>query len=150
MEDWSLLGADCVVISCCCQCLILQILVFVLLKLPCKLVKKTRDYAKKKLRRRKGNFHREMGSYNDVVVRVQERSIRVQAEMALKEGHNCMDEVEKVMKEFYEKGEFAFGSFWGRKGPWGVPTDVDHRNDVSFVQYQIIDLVSSSMSFGKI
>ncbi|XP_020229996.1 uncharacterized protein LOC109810834 [Cajanus cajan] len=149
MEDWNMLGADCVVISCCCQCLMLQILVFVLLKLPCKLVKKTRDYAKKKLRQRKGNTHREMGSCEDVLVRIREQSLGIQAEVALTDGagHSCMDEVEKVMEEFYEKGEFAFGSFWGRKGPWGVPTNVDHYDHVNFVQYQIIDLVGSSLSY---
>lgn len=25
----------------------------------------------------------------------------------------CMDEVERVLEEFSQKGEFAFGSFWG-------------------------------------
>ncbi|KAK7360738.1 hypothetical protein VNO77_02747 [Canavalia gladiata] len=140
MEDWNTLGADCVVISCCCQCLMLQILVFVLLKLPWKLVRKTREYAKKKLRQRK--MLREMGSYEDVVA-------RIEAEMAVIDdagNHSgcCMDEVEKVMEEFYQKGEFAFGSFWGKKVPWGVPTIVnDRNNDVNFVPYQIIDFVGS-------
>ncbi|TKY58522.1 hypothetical protein E2542_SST15585 [Spatholobus suberectus] len=152
MEDWNMLGADCVVISCCCQCLMLQILIFVLLKLPWKFVKKTREYAKKKLRQRKGNdreMDREMCSYKDVLVRIHEQSIRIQAEMQLTddEGHKCggcMDEVEKVMEEFYQKGEFAFGSFWGRKGrPWGVPTIVNDHNDINFEGYQIIDLVGS-------
>ncbi|XP_027348067.1 uncharacterized protein LOC113859513 [Abrus precatorius] len=148
MEDWNMLGADCVVISCCCQCLMMQILVFVLLKLPWKLVRKTREYAKKKLRQRKGNDKKEMGSYEDVLVGIHEQSIRIQAEMALMDDAGrhcgcCMDEVEKVMEEFYQKGEFAFGSFWGRKGPWGVPSIVDHHNDVNFSRYQIIDFVGS-------
>ncbi|KAG4938856.1 hypothetical protein AAZX31_16G091500 [Glycine max] len=151
MEDLNTIGADCVVISCCCQCLMLQILVFVLLKLPGKLIRKTREYAKK-LRHRKANndrrMGREMGSYKDVLLRIHEQSFRIQVEMALTDGadHNCggcMDEVEKVMEEFYQKGEFAFGSFWGRKGPCGAPTIVNDHNDVNFVRYQIIDLVGS-------
>jgi len=52
-EDMNMLAADCVVICCCCQCLILQIVIFVLFKLPYKLVRKTREYARKKLRQRK-------------------------------------------------------------------------------------------------
>ncbi|XP_061354084.1 uncharacterized protein LOC133298762 [Gastrolobium bilobum] len=150
MEDLNILAADCVVVSCCCQCLMLQILVFVLLKLPCKLVRKIREYAKKKLPQTKRNdkvTQREIGSYKDVFVRIHEQSFRTQAEMALKDdaGHNCgccMDEVEKVMQEFYKKGEFAFGSFWGRKG-WGVPSIVNDHNDDSFVRYKIINLVGS-------
>ncbi|KAJ1404941.1 putative transmembrane protein [Sesbania bispinosa] len=141
MEDCNMLAADCVVISCCCQCLMLQILVLVLRKL----VRKTREYAKRIIRQRKGKSYRgmqsEMGCYKDVLV-------RIQAEMALKDDarHNCgccMEEVEKVMEEFYEKGEFAFGN-WGRKGSWGVPTIVnDHNDDDNFVRYQIIDMVDS-------
>ncbi|MCD7470576.1 hypothetical protein HAX54_010545 [Datura stramonium] len=34
-------------------------------------------------------------------------SLRVQLE------RRCMEEVEKVLEEFSQKGEFAFGSFWG-------------------------------------
>ncbi|KAK7346146.1 hypothetical protein VNO80_20661 [Phaseolus coccineus] len=147
MEEWNMLGADCVVISCCCQCLVLQILVFLLLKLPWKLIRKTREYAKKKLRQRKGNDERakmkiEPGCYEDVLVRIHEQSFRDG------EGFSwggCMDEVEKMMEEFYEKGEFGFGSFWGREGTCGcgVPATVNHHNDENFVRYQIIDLVGS-------
>ncbi|KAG8639055.1 hypothetical protein MANES_14G095101v8 [Manihot esculenta] len=50
MEDCNILAADCVVISCCCQCLILKIIIFILLKLPYKIIRKTREYTKKKLR----------------------------------------------------------------------------------------------------
>lgn len=152
-----MLAADCVVISCCCQCLILQILVLVLRKF----VRKTREYGKKMFcqKRNKGNCYRGMmqrdqmsNSYKDVLVRIHKQSIRIQEEMALKDGaaaHNssgccCMEEVEKVMEELYEKGEFGFGSFWGRKEPWGAPTVVnDDHSDCNFVRYQVIDLVGS-------
>ncbi|KAK7317738.1 hypothetical protein RJT34_02210 [Clitoria ternatea] len=145
MEDWNMLGADCVVISCCCQCLMLQILVFVLLKLPWKLVRKTREYAKKKFRQRKGNESGQMGCYEDVVVRINEQSLRIQTEMGEGGGHNCIDEVERVMEEFYQKGELAFGSFWGRrKRPCvGAAPIILNNNDVNFVPYQLIDFVGS-------
>ncbi|CAJ1941944.1 unnamed protein product [Sphenostylis stenocarpa] len=143
------------------RCLLLQILVLVLLKLPWKVIRKTREYAKKKLRQRKGNDDRgkkkkkkkiELGSYEDVLVRIHEQSFRVQGEMALRDGEGlsfsgCMDEVEKVMEEFYEKGEFGFGNFWGREGACGcgVPPTIinEHHIDANFVRYQILDLVGS-------
>ncbi|RZB60375.1 hypothetical protein D0Y65_043239 [Glycine soja] len=153
MEDLNTIGADCVVISCCCQCLMLQILVFVLLKLPGKLIRKTREYAKK-LRHRKANndrrMGREMGSYKDVLLRIHEQSFRIQVEMALTDGadHNCggcMDEVEKVMEEFYQKGEFAFGSFWGRKGPYSTkPSGSSDKLHDAFIR-----LTNQQLSLGE-
>ncbi|KAE9591788.1 hypothetical protein Lal_00038655 [Lupinus albus] len=145
MEDWNMLGADCVVISCCCQCLMLQILVFVLIKLPCKVVRKTREYAKRKLRKGRRNDREIMGSsYKHVLLRMHQQSMTTTQALNKDDGfgHNCgccLDEVEKVMEEFYEKGEFGFGSFWARKD---VPT-LDH----SFVKYQIVDLVGT-LSFA--
>lgn len=147
MEDWNILAADCVVISCCCQCLMLQILVLLLRKM----VRKTREYGKRIFSQRKGNcrgLKREMGSYKEVL-------FRIQAEMALKDGvvHNssgcCMVEVEKVMEELCEKGEFGFGSFCCRnKKPWGISsTVVNDHNHVGFERYEIVDLVGS-LSYG--
>lgn len=43
---------------------------------------------------------------------------------------DCMEEVERVITEFYDKGEFAFGSFWGRQRDAIFSTDKD-RNDSS-------------------
>ncbi|RYR27420.1 hypothetical protein Ahy_B01g051455 isoform A [Arachis hypogaea] len=156
MEDWNMLGADCVVISCCCQCLMLQILVYVLLKLPSKLVRKTRRYVKKKFCGNKRD--------DDVLVKIHDQSIRFREEIvtiALRNGTSgrngnnngsCMDEVEKVMEKLYENGELAFGSFWGQKEPWGVPkivsSDLLHNHlhncdyDNSFVRYEIIELIN--------
>lgn len=111
------------------------------------MVRKTREYGKKIFCQKKG-VQREMGCYKDVVLRIHEQSFRVQEDIDLKDGdlHNCgccMVEVEKVMEELCEKGEFGFGSFWGRKRPWGVTKVVNDHNDASFVRYQIIDLVGS-------
>ncbi|KAJ9140657.1 hypothetical protein P3X46_031276 [Hevea brasiliensis] len=120
MEDCSMLAADCVVISCCCQCLILQI-IFILLKLPCKLIRKAKEYAKKKL----GTLYRKQAErrtesvkvrFQDDSVEFHEGSIKIQIE-ELNGSHglgSCMEEVERVIGDFSQKGEFAFGSFWGR------------------------------------
>ncbi|KAK2354599.1 hypothetical protein QL285_092099 [Trifolium repens] len=146
MEEWNMLAADCVVVSCCCQCLVLQILVLLLRKM----VRKTREYGKKLFCKRRRNYRgvqREIheNSYKDVLLRIHEQSIRIQEDMELKDDdvHNCgycMVEVEKVMEELCEKGEFGFGSFWGRKEPWGLPKVVNDHNDDSFGRYQIIEL----------
>ncbi|XP_047159043.1 uncharacterized protein LOC124829559 [Vigna umbellata] len=149
MEEWNMLAADCVVISCCCQCLLLQILVFLMLKLPWKLIRKTREYAKKKLRQRKGNDDKmkiESACYEDVLVRIHEQSFRIQGEMTVRDGEGfgcggCMDEVEKMMEELYQKGEFGFGSFWGREEPCGFAVPTKIHNDPNLVRYQVVDLL---------
>ncbi|XP_059446825.1 uncharacterized protein LOC132178401 [Corylus avellana] len=146
MEDLNMLAADCVVVSCCCQCLILQIVIFVLLKLPSKLIRKTREYARKKLRQRKevvgGRITggREMGKYKDGFF---VGSLGIQVERLGMDGghhHGCMEEVEKVLEELSQKGEFAFGSFWGRKGS-GSFTSCEF-DDIN-VEYQIIEMIGS-------
>ncbi|KAJ4916619.1 Uncharacterized protein Rs2_02169 [Raphanus sativus] len=43
-EDCGAFAADCVVLSCCCQCLVLQVTVFVFFKVPRKLVKKIKKF----------------------------------------------------------------------------------------------------------
>ncbi|KAI4314001.1 hypothetical protein L6164_026944 [Bauhinia variegata] len=147
MEDLHMLGADCVVISCCCQCLILQILIFVLLRLPYRLVKKTREYAKRKLQQRKKGKKVVMKGekcslYVEEIVRIHEQSFRIEGERSfLGIGQHscgcCLDEVEKVMEEFSRRGNFGFGSFWGKEEPWGVPKIVTKHqsDDDGFVRY---------------
>ncbi|XP_071695465.1 uncharacterized protein [Rutidosis leptorrhynchoides] len=95
-QDWNMIGADCVVISCCCQCLMLQLLVFVLLKLPRKMIKKTKQYMKRKF----GKRMRDDGKI------VRTKMARCAEEVG------CMEEVEEVLEELCTKGEFGFGSFW--------------------------------------
>ncbi|KAG6764114.1 hypothetical protein POTOM_031572 [Populus tomentosa] len=120
MEDLNMLAADCVVISCCCQCLILQSIIFVLLKLPHKVIQKTRAYAKKKLWHRKKEKMLESvrGRFQDSFDKFLEGSIEIQVD-DFHGGHDCescIEEVEEVLEGFSQKGEFAFGSFWGRVG----------------------------------
>jgi hypothetical protein len=150
-EDMNMLAADCVVICCCCQCLILQIVIFVLFKLPYKLVRKTREYARKKLRQRKedkkitGGGRDQMGKYKGDFVGLGSFSIQVDSRLAMDGGRHgcgsCMEEVEKVLEELSQKGEFAFGSFWGMKGSGSFSScEFDHNINA---EYQIIEMIGS-------
>ncbi|XP_024018322.1 uncharacterized protein LOC21409214 [Morus notabilis] len=127
MEDGNALAADCIVISSCCQCLILQIIVFVLLKIPYKLIRKTRDFAKKKLQRRKRRGKMVINMKSDCGC--------------------CMKEVEKVMEELSQKGEFSFGSFWCKEEEsaeiFPASCVQKHESDDGFVRYQLIKMVGS-------
>lgn len=150
MEDWNMLAADCVVISCCCQCLILQIIIFILLKLPQKLVRKTKEYAKKKLWHRKKEekiTESIRGRFQDEFMKFHEESIRIQVE-ELHGGHgcgNCMEEVEWVLEELSQKGEFAFGSFWGREGSSSSAISVTKQEfDSSVAQFELVEIVGPS------
>lgn len=57
----------------------------------------------------------------------------------------CMEEVENVLGELSEKGEFAFGSFWGRDGS-DTETAATHSANFcyesSVLQYHLIEMVS--------
>lgn len=118
MEDLNTIAADCAVISCCCQCLILQVLIFFMLKLPYRLFRKTRDYARK-LRDRKRRRRRRLVQRRNQEEEKEEELGYVREGFFLN-GNNhgfgcCMDEVEKVLEEFSLRGDFAFGSFWNRE-----------------------------------
>nr|XP_043638556.1 uncharacterized protein LOC122609667 [Erigeron canadensis] len=128
-EDWNMICADCVVLSCCCQCLMLQVLVFVLLKLPSKLIKKTAQYMKRKLgikiRDGRKMVRMKVARCAEEVIGCQKprESFRVRArgESFRLEGFDgCMEEVEDVLEELSTKGEFGFGSFWRGDGDVGI------------------------------
>ncbi|GAV73278.1 hypothetical protein CFOL_v3_16764, partial [Cephalotus follicularis] len=139
MEDWNTLAADCVVLSCCCQCLILQILTFVAISLPCKLFRKAKDYIEKRRQKReeqirpKGRFQEEFVEFHG-----EEEEFSIEGN-----GCGCLEEVEMVLKEFSQKGEFAFGSFWGMERTEDSSTSVVAKHDVDFsvVQYEFIEMI---------
>ncbi|KAL8518343.1 hypothetical protein ACS0TY_009642 [Phlomoides rotata] len=117
MEDGNMLAADCIVISCCCQCMILQILVFILLKVPRKMFKKTKELYAKKFRARKKAARIEMGRYGEDSFGSLGDSFKIDVKdfcvvESLRFGC-CMDEIEGIFNDFSSRGEFAFGSFWG-------------------------------------
>ncbi|CAH9119614.1 unnamed protein product [Cuscuta europaea] len=125
MHDRNALVADCIVISCCCQCLILQVIILILLKLPYRMIRRTKRYVKnlrsrmskgkkslqvKTLRGKLSIRHYSSGRWRDEGG----GSHRVhQVDGLIPLSGCCMDEVERVLEEFSLKGEFAFGSFWG-------------------------------------
>ncbi|XP_059655583.1 uncharacterized protein LOC132302685 [Cornus florida] len=151
MEDWNTLPADCIVISCCCECLILQLLVFVLLKIPYKLVRKTKKYAKKKLMHRKRDekiIQRGSHQWEDEFIGVRGGFGGIQVEsFVMSEFHGygcCMEEVEKVLEDLSQKGVFAFGSFWGRDNSESYSTCLEkHEFDFNGAQYQFIEMVGT-------
>ncbi|XP_015076492.1 uncharacterized protein LOC107020580 [Solanum pennellii] len=122
MEDKNMFAADCIVICCCCQCLILQIIILFLLNLPYKLLKKTKECIKKlRYRRRNKKTFREIeiNRHEDDEILIDHGGcLRVELESLC-----CMEEVEKVLEEFSQKGEFAFGSFWGGDEEDVIKTD---------------------------
>lgn len=77
---------------------------------------------------------------------IHEGSMRIQIE-ELQGGHgfgDCMREVERVLDDFSQKGEFAFGSFWGRQGLGGSSICVGKQEvDISLVQFELVEIVNS-------
>ncbi|WOH07759.1 hypothetical protein DCAR_0727193 [Daucus carota subsp. sativus] len=106
MEDLNMIAADCIVISCCCQCLVLQIL-----------IRKAKQYVKKLRNSKKeaNTITRQLSGFSiDEVLRSHSGSFRIKFESILSEEccGNCMDEIEKALEDMSGNGEFAFGSFW--------------------------------------
>ncbi|CAO2828428.1 unnamed protein product [Amaranthus hypochondriacus] len=140
MEDCNTLVSDCVVISCCCECLILQLVIFMFIQLPCRVAKKTKEFAKRKLNRKKKQKNGEIRvakqsqgiDYGEDLKLNRKKKqkngeIRVAKQfqgidygedfMKLIELHDwgsCNQEIDKVLEELSLRGEFGFGSFWGR------------------------------------
>lgn len=57
---------------------------------------------------------------------------------------SCMEEVESMLGDFSQKGEFAFGSFWGRQGLGGSSICVGKQEvDISLVQFELVEIVDS-------
>ncbi|GAB4828944.1 hypothetical protein Ancab_018604 [Ancistrocladus abbreviatus] len=142
VQDCNALIADLVVISCCCQCLILQIVVFILLKLPRKIARKIREYAEKLGYMRRGKVgimgSGECRDDDDEFI-----SVRIEIEGFCEGKGQCIDEVEKVLEELSMKGEFAFGSFWGRDER-GMSSTYMAKEDFpssNFVQFHLIPVI---------
>ncbi|KAJ4879763.1 Uncharacterized protein Rs2_36817 [Raphanus sativus] len=107
-EDCGAFVADCVVLSCCCQCLVLQVTGFVLFKIPLKLVKKVKKFVK---RRRGKTLQPRMEE--DVVVKEDEHWCG--NEFGFEEGSsrfNCIEDIEGMLQELSMNEELVFGSFW--------------------------------------
>ncbi|PIA63432.1 hypothetical protein AQUCO_00201044v1 [Aquilegia coerulea] len=151
MEDWNYLAADGVVICCCCPCAILQVIFFILLKLPYKLASKSSKLVHKKLwKHKKRNEQITKG----ILVQHGGEQIRSQGELRriLLEGvslhpyHDCrktFNEVEKAMEELSQQGHFQFGSFWGRDVSSGLQQDVAKEKFETALHYQYIEMIKN-------
>ncbi|CAH2033912.1 unnamed protein product [Thlaspi arvense] len=106
-EDCGAFAADCVILSCCCQCLVLQVSVFAFFKIPRKLAQKMKKFVK----RRCGETLQPTMKEEDVVKEdhwygngfaFEESSSRF----------NCTEDIEGLLQELSMNKEFVFGSFW--------------------------------------
>lgn len=141
MEDLNTFAADCVVVSCCCNCLVLQIAIFIFLGLPQKLVKNTRKcYAKWGINRRVKRLGLGCECQENTVVDSEWRKESLSMEM---QGFGCIEEVERALEEFSKNGEFLFGSFWGKERLQNSSSRSSYVNDnfdIRFVSgYEIIE-----------
>lgn len=119
-EDCGAFAADCVILSCCCECFILQIFIFVFFKIPCKLAQKMKKFVNIRLRGKKRRDAK-------IVLPTKEDDCREEPGSTF----SCMEDIEEMLQELSMKGELVFGSFW-RQG--------DAANDLDFgnSQYEIV------------
>ncbi|KAF3431699.1 hypothetical protein FNV43_RR26431 [Rhamnella rubrinervis] len=148
MEDCNMLAVDCIVISSCCQCLILQIIIFIFLKLPYKLVRKTKYYAMKKLRRRSSQEKTAVEIREMDPRRLKNEFVNGIVGESMTVGHDSceyfMKQVEVVLEDLSSRGEFAFGSFWGRRESEPFPAHVAEQEfDASILEYHLIEMLGS-------
>lgn len=149
MEDGNVLAADCIVLCCCCQCMILQILIFILLKLPHKLLRKTKQYAKRFRARKRGTKTKQIEmpkTAEDIFSSVG------MDDFCLVESFPfgaCMSEIESVLDDFSRRGEF--GSFWGAE----VSSSTSFRScfkddqlDYGVVGYRLMELFGDADYFS--
>ncbi|CAG7895242.1 unnamed protein product [Brassica rapa] len=140
MEDLNTFAADCVVVSCCCNCLVLQIVIFIFLGLPQKLIKNTRKcYAKWGINGRTKRMGLDYECRGNTGVDWEWRKQTLSIEM---EGFGCIEEVEEALEEFSKNGEFLFGSFWRKERVQNLSMSscVDENFDLKFVsRYEIIE-----------
>ncbi|KAF8088749.1 hypothetical protein N665_0530s0005 [Sinapis alba] len=105
-EDCGAFVADCVVLSCCCQCLVLQVTGFVFFKIPLKLVQKVKKFVKRRYgktlqpRMEEDVFKEEHWCGNGFDF--EEGSSRF----------SCIEDIEGMLQELAMNKEFLFGSFW--------------------------------------
>lgn len=61
--------------------------------------------------------------------------------------HDCRSlvlmEVEKVLEDLSQNGEFAFGSFWGREESSSLSPDIAEQEFDNIVHCQLIEIINS-------
>ncbi|KAI3991786.1 hypothetical protein MKX01_038184 [Papaver californicum] len=136
MEDLNLLAADGIFI------------IFVLLRLPKKLVKKSKRLVRKRLRKKNNSKKKDekkiVAIENDQFSGEKNSIPRISS----KNYNDCgwvMQEVEKVLTGFSQQGEFAFGSFWGRReDSTRLHPHLDKMEFAEVVQYyNLVEMIKS-------
>ncbi|KAI3985582.1 hypothetical protein MKX01_033865 [Papaver californicum] len=136
MEDLNLLAADGIFI------------VFVLLRLPKKLVKKSKSLVRKRLSKKNNSKKKDekkiVAIENDRFSGEKNRITRISSNNY----NDCgwvMQEVEKALTEFSLQGEFAFGSFLGRReDSRRLHPDLDRMTFAEVVQYcNLVEMIKS-------
>ena len=84
------------------------------------------------------DIEREMKRYGEEFREILGGPDRIQVGGFPEDGsHGCMEEVERVLEEYSQRGQFAFGSFWGR----GESDQEEFETNV--VHYHLIEVIGS-------
>ena len=83
-----------------------------MLKLPCRLIRKTKKYVKKKLRHQRKEENAVAGEVRGYSLESGSFRIRFEGVSCEECCFGCMERIENVLEDMTRKGEFAFGSFW--------------------------------------
>ncbi|XP_072984082.1 uncharacterized protein [Typha latifolia] len=116
VEESGLFAVDCVVVCCCCPCLVLQLTVFLFIRLPHKLAVKSKRTFRMLRRRSKGGrvvAEVELEKGDRMVVDQGTHALPFEEERWFPDERRSWIEADKVWEELVvEEGLFWFGSFW--------------------------------------
>ncbi|CAA7402232.1 unnamed protein product [Spirodela intermedia] len=119
-EDRRQLAGDCVAVCSCCPCLVVQILVLLVVGVPRRLARNSRELVRRKLggggrRSAAGEGAATGGDLADVAMWLSDGDV-LGGGGATAACRGCaIAEAEEVMAELHRRGEFGFGSFWRRR-----------------------------------
>lgn len=149
--ETGLVAMDCLVMCCCCPCLVLQVTVFLFVRLPRKVVVKTKRIILRRWHRRRppassssskaagslklvdlldldDGFEAAFGFGEEGAGDWKERCFAVSGSGDDDDG-GCDSVWEAIIEQ---EGLFWFGSFWGRREQDGSASEGDDRMDGSF------------------
>ncbi|CAN0876662.1 hypothetical protein LINGRAHAP2_LOCUS11435 [Linum grandiflorum] len=183
MDDCNLMAAECMVVSCCsCQCLLLQFLIFLFLKLPRRMLHAAMQRIKMvidvpELARNNGETYAKMYNTQESMcidiggTGTDHDSSKLNiVDDDLDGKKNCIEEIERVLEDYYAKGEFGFGSFWRKEVFFQMTTSSRPSHNSSFsslessstankkrkkrlglevVQFELVEIVHSLSSYSS-
>ena len=139
--ETGLVAMDCLVVCCCCPCLVLQVTVFLFVRLPRKVVVKTKRIILRQWHRRRPAPSAGSGLKLADLLDLDdgfEAAFGIGEEGAGDWKERCFtvgggDDGDSVWEAIIEQeGLFWFGSFWGRREQEGSAPEGDDRMDGSF------------------